>query len=94
MLAEHIPVPLVDLTRFETKALMQLLNLFLRPLRIFLEFIHEYLILSCILSEALLNLLGSLDPVADDYARDGVLSSFRMLLALLFFDKGPVDAGN
>jgi len=64
-LAEHIPVPFVYLTLFKSKSFVQLLNLFLGPLWVLLELIQEYLVLNGVLTESLLDLLGTLHSVTD-----------------------------
>lgn len=64
-LAEHIPVPFVDLTLFKSKSFVQLLYLFLGPLWILCELIQEYLVLNGVLAESLLDLLGTFHSVTD-----------------------------
>ena len=63
--AEHIPVPFIYLTLFKSKSFVQLLYLFLGPLWILCELIHEYLVLNGVLAESLLDLLGTLHSVTD-----------------------------
>ena len=74
---------------------MQLLNLFLWPLGIFLELTHKYFILGIVLSKAFLHLLSTLDPMSDDNTRDVALSSFRLFtLSFLLFAKRSIDCRN
>lgn len=69
-LFKHIPVPFVDLAAFEAEALVQLRNLLLCPLGIFLELVHEDLVLNCVFPKTFLDLLCSLGSVSDDDPRD------------------------
>ena len=72
---------------------MKLLNLFLWPLGIFLELIQEDLILNGVFPETLLNLLCTLDSMADDDSRDWALNSFGLLISsgFLLFDKRSIN---
>jgi len=64
-LAEHIPVPFINLTLFKSKSFVQLLYLFLGPLWVLLELIQKYLVLNGVLTESLLDLFGTFNSVTD-----------------------------
>lgn len=78
--ALHVPVPLVDLALLETEAVLELDDLGLQPDGVLLELTHENLVLLAVLSEALLSLLSTLDPVADNDTGDDILACGRILI--------------
>jgi hypothetical protein len=66
--ARHIPIPLINLARLQTQALLQLNDLAFVPDWVSLELDHQDFILQRVLPDSFLCFLSSFTSVANNYA--------------------------